>query len=104
PYYRPASRATMVLQKGLHGNEPAPFHAFNVALVAAAALLLHALLRRPTLGLRPAAALLAAALFVAHPISSDCVYPISSGRETLPPTAVRLAALLALQHCGALAQ
>ena len=32
PYYRPVSRITMVVQKGLHGDRPGPSHAFNVAL------------------------------------------------------------------------
>ena len=104
PYYRPVSRLTMVLQKALHGNEPAPFHAFNVALAVAAALLLFALLRQPRLGVARGPALLAAALFAAHPVMSDCVYPVSSGRETLLPVVFSLAALLAWLRRGAVAR
>jgi len=104
PYYRPVSRLTMVLQKGLHGNAPAPFHAFNVALAAAAALALAAVLRHPRLGVAEGPAWLAAALFAAHPIASDCVYPISSGRETLLPTCLSLVALVFWLRRGARAR
>lgn len=101
PYYRPVARFTMVLQKALHGNDPAPFHAANVAFGAAAALLLLALLRERAFAIARPAAWLAAALFAAHPIAADCIHPISSGRETLLPAAFSLAALLAWLRAGA---
>jgi len=101
PYYRPVSRVTMVLQKSLHGNHPAPYHAFNVALAAAAALLVFALLCQPGFGIARGPAWLAAALFALHPITSDCVYPISSGRETLIPVVLSLGALVAWLRRGA---
>jgi tetratricopeptide (TPR) repeat protein len=101
PYYRPVSRLTMVWQKGLHGDDPAPFHAFNLLLGAAASLLLFALLRQPAFGIGRAPALAAAALFGAHPVMADCVYPISSGRETLIPAVSCLAALVAWLRAGA---
>jgi Tfp pilus assembly protein PilF len=85
PYYRPVPRATMVLQKLLHGNEPAPFHFFNALVMAATALAAWDLLRRPAFRLPPAVALAGAALFAVHPIASETVYPIASGRETSIP-------------------
>jgi len=101
PYYRPVARFTMVLQKGLHGNDPAPFHAANVVLGAAAALLLLALLSERAFAIAPQAAWLAAALFALHPIAADCVHPICSGRETLLPVLFSLAALIAWLRPGA---
>lgn len=89
PYYRPVTRATLLLQKALHGDDPLPFHLFNAALAAVAAWLAYRLVSVCG-GPRP---LLSAALFALHPIASSCVYPISSGRETLLPTAFTLAAL-----------
>jgi Tfp pilus assembly protein PilF len=100
PYYRPLARVTMVWQKGRHGNDPPPYHAFNLALGAVAALLLTALLREPALGIARGPALVAAALFAAHPVAADCIYPISSGRETLLPVVFSLAALLAWLRPG----
>lgn len=91
PYYRPVTRSTLLLQKSIHGTDPAPFHVFNAALAGVAAWLAYRLVSVCG-GPRP---LLSAALFALHPIASSCVYPISSGRETLLPTALTLAALLA---------
>jgi tetratricopeptide (TPR) repeat protein len=101
PYYRPVSRLTMVWQKGRHGNEPAPFHAFNLVLGVAASLLVVALLRQPAFDVGLVPALAAGAIFGAHPVAADCVYPISSGRETLIPTVLCLAALVAWLRAGA---
>lgn len=94
PYYRPITRSTLLLQKSLHGDNPLPFHLFNAALAGVAAWLAYRLVSACG-GPRP---LLAAALFALHPIASSCVYPISSGRETLLPTAFTLAALHAWIH------
>ena len=101
PYYRPVSRVTMVWQKGLHGNEPGPYHAFNLGLGVAATLLVFALLRQPAFGVGRVPALAAAALFGAHPVIADCIYPISSGRETLIPVVLSLASLIAWLRAGA---
>ncbi len=90
PYYRPLTRATLLLQKRWHGDAPTLFHAGNVALAGATALAAYAVLRHARFGLPPAFAALGAALFAVHPVASECVYPIASGRETL------LAVLLAL--------
>ena len=101
PYYRPVVRATLLGQRMLHGDVPAPFHAVNAALAGAVACLAFALLRLPAFGVRPAPAALAAALFVAHPIASSVVYPIASGRETLLPAVLALASTAAFLRGGA---
>jgi len=93
PYYRPVARATMVAQKFIHGDQAGPFHLFNACLIGIAALLAYALLRLPVFGIRPLPALLAAAIFAAHPVASSCVYPICSGRETLIPAIFTITAL-----------
>ncbi len=95
PYYRPVTRATLLVQRTLHGAQPAPFHAVNALLMAAAALVAFALLRRPGLGVRPAPAFLAALLFGVHPVAASCVYPAASGRETLLPALLALVAIYA---------
>jgi Flp pilus assembly protein TadD len=95
PYYRPVVRATLLAQKALHGDRALPFHAANLALLGAAALAAHTLLAAPSLGVRAAPAFLAAALFAVHPIASSAVLPIASGRETLLPAALVLAAVAA---------
>jgi len=93
PYYRPVARLTMVVQKLLHGDRPAPFHWFNTLLMAGAGVAVYALFQSRAFGLRPAAAFLGSALVVAHPIASCTVYPICSGRETLLPAAFTVAAV-----------
>ena len=101
PYYRPIARASMLAQKALHGNEPAPYHVLNVGLAAAIALAAFALLRTGALALPLPLALAGAALFALHPIASSCVYPIASGRETLMPTLFELLAVVAWLRPGA---
>ncbi|MBW2280767.1 MAG: tetratricopeptide repeat protein [Deltaproteobacteria bacterium] len=93
PYYRPITRASLLLQKAAHGHDPAPFHLFNAALMAAIAGLAYVVLRLPALGVSRAPALLAAAMLAMHPVASSCVYPIASGRETAMPSLFMLASL-----------
>lgn len=100
PYYRPVTRATMVAQKWIHGDVPAPFHLFNVTLMGLTAVLAFALLSLPALRVRLPFALLGAALLAAHPLASTTVYPICSGRETLIPATLSLAALYAFLRPG----
>lgn len=95
PYYRPVTRSTLLLQKAVWGDRAAPFHLFNALLAGVAAALAFFLLQRPPFRLEPARAACAASLFALHPIASSCVYPISSGRETLLPTVWILAAVYA---------
>ncbi len=85
PYYRPVARLTMVLQKFFHGNNPAPFHLFNTLVMACLGLMAYGMLRLRVFHVARPIAGLAAALLAAHPVASSCVYPISSGRETLIP-------------------
>ncbi len=100
PYYRPIAGLSIQLQHYLHGLRPAPFHLFNATLMAAAAVAAYALWRQPAFGVPPVPAALAAALLAAHPIVSSCVYPISSGRETLLPAVFIVAAVTAALHRG----
>lgn len=100
PYYRPVVRTTLVLQKLLHGDDAAPFHALNVALIALTAVAASSLLRRPVFGIRPLIANAAAALFALHPIASCTVYPVCSGRETLMPTLLVVCAMNAYLRPG----
>ena len=100
PYYRPISRATMVIQKTLHGDTPAPFHIFNFLVVAACGLVVWYVLRGKPFEFTPVAAFFTAALFTLHPIASSCVYPICSGRETMIPALFVLIALTAWLRPG----
>jgi tetratricopeptide (TPR) repeat protein len=100
PYYRPVTRLTLVAQKWMSGDMPWPFHLANALLMGGAALLGFAILRLPVMGVARGPALAAAALFALHPIASSCVYPISSGRETLLPTVWTLAAVWAFLRGG----
>jgi len=95
PYYRPVVRASLLAQKGLHGDTPALFHLGNALLAGAAAVAAYALLRAPTLRIAAPFAFLAAAIFAVHPVASSAVHPIASGRETLMPALWVLAAAAA---------
>ncbi len=95
PYYRPVVRASLLVQKALHGDRPALFHLGNALLAGFAAVAAFALLRAPRLGIGVAPAWWAAAIFAAHPVASSAVYPIASGRETLLPAVLILAAVAA---------
>jgi Flp pilus assembly protein TadD len=100
PYYRPIPRASMLVQKALHGDAAGPYHLLNALLAAAAAAAAFALLRQRAFGLPVGLAALGAALFAAHPIASSCVYPVASGRETLWPTLFELLAVLGFVRAG----
>lgn len=100
PYYRPITRSTLLLQKSWHGAQPAYFHFGNAILTGLAALLTYFLLRLPAFRVHPDVALSGAALFALHPIASSCVYPISSGRETLMPALWTLLAIYAFLRSG----
>ncbi|MDO9694391.1 MAG: tetratricopeptide repeat protein [Candidatus Latescibacteria bacterium] len=88
--YRPVRYASLILDWRRGGGSPAAFHATNLALHAACGLLLWSLLRR----LRPGSAwpLLAAVLFVVHPLQTAAVSFIS-GRKDLLAAVFYLAAL-----------
>lgn len=74
------------------GTEPATYHALNLALHAANAALVHALALRLRAG--TAGALLAGALFAAHPLATEAVTNIV-GRADLLATLFTLGGLLA---------
>ena len=95
PYYRPITRTTLLLQRSWHGDHPAYFHFGNAILMGLTALLAYSLLRLPAFLVQPNVALFGAAVFALHPVASSCVYPISSGRETLMPALWTLLAVYA---------
>jgi hypothetical protein len=102
PYYRPVIRLTPLAQKSIHGNVAWPFHLGNALLMGMAGVLACLLLQLPLFGVAQTPSLAAAALFPLYPIASSCVYPISSGRETLLPTVWTLFALYASRRGGLL--
>lgn len=75
--------ATLLAQKSWSGDSPLPFHAANALLAGAAAAAAFWLFSWPAFGLSRPQAAAAAALFGLHPVLSSCVYPVSSGRQTL---------------------
>jgi tetratricopeptide (TPR) repeat protein len=95
PHYRAPTRATLLVQKALHGDRPGPFHVVNALLMATAALGVYAVLRHRRFGIGAVAAAIGAALFALHPAASSTVYPVSSGRETLLPVTFGLFAIAA---------
>ena len=100
PYYRATTRASLLVQKAVHGDRPGPFHVANAVLAGLAALGVFWLLRAPRVGLAPGYAALGAAAFAVHPVVSSCVYPIASGRETLLPMTCALFAIAAWLRGG----
>lgn len=100
PYYRPVSGLTMIIQKALHGNDPAPYHRFNVLLISLFAALVWILFVQKPMGIRPLPACLCTAIVVAHPVASCTVYPICSGRETLLPSIFSVACIVAYLRPG----
>ncbi len=100
PYYRPISRATIVIQKSVHGDAPAAYHIFNVLVMAGCGLVVWFLLRGKPFEITPPLAYYSAAFFTLHPIASSCVYPICSGRESMIPALFILIALVAWLQPG----
>jgi tetratricopeptide (TPR) repeat protein len=94
PYYRPIVRTTLLLQKTIHGNNPVPFHQLNAFLLWIAAMSVYWLLRQSCLNVPKPLAFIVAGIFALHPISSACVYPITSGRETLLPGIFMILAII----------
>lgn len=100
PYYRPVTRLSLLAQKALHGDDALGYRLGNAALAGGVALAAFALLRAPALGLGTPAAAWTAAAFVLHPIASECVHPIASGRESAMPALFVLLALAAWLRGG----
>lgn len=104
PYYRPVTRASLLLDRSLFGDQPGPYRAENAALAGFAALLAYAILRLPRLGSTPRpVALAAAAVFALHPVASSVVYSISC-RGTILQAVLGLLAVHAFLRGGALHQ
>ena len=99
PYYRPLSRSTYVVQRFLHGDNAGPFHFFNAVLMGVATLVALVLLRTPVFAMRPAPALMGAAMFALHPLASACTHPIIN-RETLIAAIFVMGALAAFLRAG----
>jgi hypothetical protein len=93
PYYRPVARFTMVVQKFIFNDNPAPFHVFNAIIIGIIFLLVFGFFRLPMFNAPFFLALNASLLYTLHPLASSCVYPICSGRETLLPVMFIIASL-----------
>jgi hypothetical protein len=91
-YFHPLSWLSLQLDAQLFGTDPRAFHAVNLALHAATAILLFLLLERAT-G-RLAAALLSALLFALHPVTVEAVAWVTE-RKTVLSSALGMGALLA---------
>ena len=91
PYYRPLTRVSFAIDRALWGDAPAPRHAENIALHAAAALLAFLALRRLV---DPRVALATALLFAVHPVQAGTVNELAA-RNTELAAALALGALLA---------
>lgn len=102
PYYRPIARLTMVVQKYLHGDNPAPYHGLNTLFMGSFAVLTWMLLRQPPMAIGRWPALMGGALVAAHPVASCTVYPICSGRESLMPAMFVVAAVTSYLRPGRL--
>ena len=88
--YRPLTTLSFAMERWVHGSRPAGFHLLNVilhAFTSALVLLIAAELIGPGLG-----AVLAAALFAAHPIHTEAVCGVV-GRAELLSSALALCAL-----------
>jgi len=81
PQYYPLVFTTFYIEHALWGLDPAGYHATNILFHALNAVLLALLLRR--LGLKPAVAWFAAALFGVHPVTVESVAWISERKNVL---------------------
>jgi tetratricopeptide (TPR) repeat protein len=99
PYYRPLYWVSFVLDRLAWGLRPAGFHLTNALLYALACLLVFRLAR--TLLGREEPALLAAALFAAHPAHVETIAWIAARNEAMAGIGVLLAVLGYLRARGA---
>lgn len=94
--YYPLTHTTFWMQAQLSGIHPAPFHALNVLLQAAAAVLLWRVLRRLTVP----GAWLAAAVFAIHPLQVESVAWITERKNLLSGALYFASALVFLRWAG----
>jgi tetratricopeptide (TPR) repeat protein len=92
--YRPVTILSLALNARILGEGPAGFHAVNIALHAANAILACLLFR--ALLARPIVSLLAALLFAVHPIGTEAVAPVSGRSDLLAASFLLAATLLVL--------
>ncbi len=91
---RPATKLTYAIEASVGVDGPAERRAVSIAMLAVAAIALAGLLRAVVPGAR-VAALVAAIVFVAHPVHAEGVLAVT-GRDAVLAMACVLAALLAL--------
>jgi tetratricopeptide (TPR) repeat protein len=94
PQYYPLVFTTFRIERAIWGLHPAGYHAVNVALHAANAMLLLLLLRR--IGFAPA--FLAAALFAVHPVHVETVAWVTERKNVLSALFYLLSFLAWLRH------
>ena len=80
-FYRPVRTLSLAVDHAIWETNPAGFHLSNVVYHAAAGVLVFGIGR--ALDLPPRVALLACALYVAHPAHTDAVAPVAGRREVL---------------------
>jgi len=97
--YRPVTMATYALQHAVHGLAPLGYHLVNVSLHAAASVLLLVAARRALR--RAGVALVAAAVFAAHPVHVEAVAGVVGRAELLAAVGVFGALLLASPRAAA---
>jgi tetratricopeptide (TPR) repeat protein len=109
-HYQPLTYLSYAIDHALFGLQPAAFHATNIALHAAGALLVFLLIRRvlslearraavpPADAARTAIAALAAAAWAAHPLRVESVAWITERRDVLSTALLVGAALAYLRH------
>jgi len=98
-YYRPVVSLSYWLTWRIAGEAPAPYHATNLALHAAATLLL-LLLLRGLAGGSGWAPFAGAALFAVHPVHAESVAWISGRTDLLAAVLVLASAVALVRACG----
>jgi len=96
--YRPLVLVTYAVEHQLFGNSPAAGHAVNVLLYALAGWLAFTLLRAFFPERHPAAPLLMALLFVAHPVHTEAVANIKGRDEILAFLGIAAALLFLVRY------
>ncbi|MBZ5640417.1 MAG: O-GlcNAc transferase, partial [Acidobacteriia bacterium] len=96
--YYPLTHTSFWIQYRLFGARPGPYHALNVLLQAASAVLLWRVLR----GLAMPGAWLAAGIFAVHPLQVESVAWVTERKNTLAGIFLMVSALYFLRDAGLL--